>query len=118
MRAISRFRRLAGMSTVWWAAVIALRMRVRKSAMGSVTVYLPGALRHPRDEALVRELAEADPADAELAVHGARTATATAPGVSAGLELGRARLAHTLGRLGHQAASAESEMVVANFGRP
>src|SRR3954447_16842620 len=102
MRAISRLRPDDGMSTVSWAAVIALRIRVRKSAMGSVMdMRLPAALRHARDEAVVGQRAQADPADAELAVDGAGPAAAAAPGVLTGLELRGARLAHALGRLGH-----------------
>src|SRR3712207_5329196 len=90
-------------------------MRVRKSAMGSVTSELPAGLGHARDEALVGELAQADPAQAELAVHGTRPAAAAAARVLPGLVLGTACLAHALGRLRHQAASSR---VVAYFGRP
>src|SRR5829696_5969788 len=108
MRAISRLSLEDGISTVSWAAVMPLRMRVRKSATGSVmdmlgVLRLPTALRHPRDVALVGQLAQADPAQAELAEHGAGAAAAAAPGVLAGRVLARACLAHALGRLGHQA---------------
>src|SRR5829696_473574 len=102
MRAISRLSPDDGMSTVSCAAVIALRIRVRNSAMGSVIdMASPTALRHPGDEAVVGQLAQADPADAELAVDGAGAAAAAAPGVLTGLELGGARLLDALGRLGH-----------------
>src|SRR5213592_1725022 len=108
MRAISRLRFDEGISTVSCAAVMPLRMRVRKSAMGSVmdmgiflVERLPAALGHPGDEAVVGQLAQADPAEAELAVDGAGAAAAAAPAVLAGLELGGACLAHALGRLGH-----------------
>src|SRR5919108_2871383 len=105
MRAISVLSREAGASTASCWAASALRMRVRKSAVVSVIVMrrrlLPARLRHPRDHAPVRELAQADPADAELPVHGAGPAAAAAAGVSAGLELGRAPLAHHLRGLGH-----------------
>src|SRR5688572_25073505 len=104
IRAISRLSFDDGMSTVSFAAWMPLRMRVRKSAIGSV-IGLPGALGHAGDEALVRELAQADPADAELAVHGARPATAAAAGVPAGLVLGLAQLRDTLGGLGHGSGS-------------
>src|SRR3712207_4581965 len=82
---------------------MALRMRVRKSAMGSVMdmVVLPAALGHPGDEPLVGQLPQANAADAELAVHRAGTAAATAPTVLAGLVLVGARLRHSLGGLGH-----------------
>src|SRR5512144_3105269 len=90
------------MSTVSCAAWMALRIRVRKSAMGSVIdMGSPTALRHARDVAVVRELAQADPAHAELAVHGARAAAAAAAAVVPGRELRGACLAHALGRLGH-----------------
>src|SRR3954470_10119218 len=97
MRAISTLSLDAGMSTVEWAAWIPLRIRVRKSAMGSVIdMRLPAALRHPRDVAVVGELAQADPADAELAVHAARAPALAAPGVLTGLVLVRARLTDAL----------------------
>src|SRR5688500_2996788 len=100
MRAISFFRFDDGISTVPWAAWMALRTRVRKSATGSVIdmADLPARLRHAGDEALVRQLAQADAAHAELAVHGARPAAAAAAGVLAGLVLRGPRLAHDLGR--------------------
>src|SRR5215213_5518008 len=102
MRAISRLRLLDGMITVSCAAWIPLRMRVRKSAMGSVIdMRSPARLRHAGDVAVVRELAQADPAQAELAVDGARAPAATAAGVLAGGILGGALLAHPLGGLRH-----------------
>src|SRR5215210_1608085 len=102
MRAISRLRFDEGMSTVSWAAVIPLRIRVRKSAIGSVMdMALPAALGHPRDVTLVGQLAQADPAQAELPEHRAGAAAAPAAGVLAGLELVGACLAHALGGLGH-----------------
>src|SRR3954466_2746755 len=105
MRAISRLSPDEGMSTSSWEAMIPLRMRVRKSAMGSVWDIrrsgLPGRLGHPGDEAVVSQLAQGDRAEADLAVHGAGPAAAAAASVLAGLVLGRARLAHPLGRLGH-----------------
>src|SRR4051812_18556448 len=104
MRAISVFRPEAGMSTVSCAAWMPLRMRVRKSAMGSVIdmrLLLPARLRHARDVAVVRHVAQADPADAELAVHRTGAAALAAAGVLAGLVLGWTCLTHALGRLGH-----------------
>src|SRR5919112_4588394 len=93
MRAISTLSLLAGISTVSCDAWMALRTRVRKSATGSVIDMrcgscLPAALGHARDEALVRELAQADPAQPELAVDGPRAAAAAAARVLAGLVLG------------------------------
>src|SRR5687768_3752968 len=82
-----------GIFTTSWYCTLPLRMRVSMSAMGSVIVMwsppLQRALRHARDLARQCELAEADPAQAELAVHGARAAAALAAGVAPHLELGR-----------------------------
>src|SRR5918994_7137428 len=100
---ISRLRRLAGISTSSWAAMIPLRIRVRKSAMGSVIdMRSPARLRHAGDEAVVRELTQAHTAEAELAVDGARPAAAAAARVRPRLVLRRARLAHDFGLLGHK----------------
>src|SRR3954469_21249254 len=102
MRASSTLSLDDGTSTVSCAAVMPLRIRVRKSAMGSVIdMRLPARLRHAGDVAVVRELAQADPAQAELAVDGARAPAAAAAGVLAGLVLGGALLAHPLGGLRH-----------------
>src|SRR3954452_10884764 len=99
---MSRLRRLDGASTVSCAAMIPLRMRVRKSATGSVIdMRSPARLRHAGDVAVVRELAQADPAQAELAVDGARASAATAARVLARLVFGGALLAHPLGGLRH-----------------
>ena len=54
--------------------------------------YSPGRLRHAGDHALVRDLAQADPAQAELAVVRARPAAPAAPIVVAGLVLASALL--------------------------
>src|SRR5947208_3071600 len=92
------------MSTVVCDAWIPLRIRVRKSAMGSVIdMWLPARLRHAGDVAVVREVAQADPAQAELAVHAARAPALATPGVLTGLVLAAARLAHALGGLRHLA---------------
>src|SRR5688572_4986844 len=92
MRAMSALSADAGISTVSWAAMIPLRMRVRKSATGSVIdMRSPARLRHAGDEALVGHLAQADPADAELAVDRAGTAALAAPRVATRLVLGLAR---------------------------
>src|SRR3954466_893330 len=77
MRAISALKLDAGISTASRSACSPLRMRVRKSATGSVIdMALPARLRHAGDHALVLDLADADPAQAELAQVRAR---ATAP---------------------------------------
>src|SRR6478736_9457711 len=93
MRAISIFSLEAGISAFSCSALLALRMRVSMSATGSVSILglLPGALRHAGDDALMGELPQADPAEPELAEHGARPAAAVAAGVVAHLELRRPR---------------------------
>src|SRR5215210_7742170 len=55
-------------------------MRVSMSATGSVSIVflLPRALRHAWDRALVRELAQADPAEPELLEDRAGSAAAVA----------------------------------------
>src|ERR1700712_753796 len=69
--------------------------------IGSVCIALPARLRHAGDVALVGGLAQADPAEAELAVVGARATAATAAVVFAALILGFTALADLLGSLGH-----------------
>src|SRR5581483_9845342 len=92
MRAISFFSRELGISVVSCIALLALRIRVSMSATGSVSICSsPARLRHARDDALVGEVAQADPAEAELLVHGARPTAAVAAAVLARRELLRAR---------------------------
>ena len=76
------------------SALLALRMRVSMSAIGSVSIVSSYqlALRHARDRALVRELAQADPAEAELPEDRARAAAAVAARVRAHLVLLRLAL--------------------------
>src|SRR5260370_30000369 len=104
-----------GMRTVSWYAEFAFRRRVSMSAIGSVIVManwpssprfpagfhpaagpsvcsfelLPTGLGDAGQLTAVRHGAEADPAQAELAVDGARPPAANAPRVAADLELGR-----------------------------
>src|SRR5918997_6753177 len=82
-RAMSSLRREVGISAVSCSALLALRMRVSMSAIGSVSIRAPSpaGLRHARDLPLVRELAQADPAETELAIDGARAPAAPATGV-------------------------------------
>src|SRR5262245_5792279 len=80
---------------------LALRMRVSMSAMGSVIMGSPGSLAHAGDFAAQRALAQADAADAELAVHRARTAADAAAAVSAHLELRHALGLDDQAGLGH-----------------
>src|SRR3954449_3885455 len=107
MRAISRLSRLAGISTVSCAAMMPLRMRVRKSAMGSVIdmMRLPTRLRHAGDHAVVGQLAQAQAADAELAIHRARAPAPTAARVRARLVLGLPLRGDDLGCLSHSRSS-------------
>src|SRR3954468_16828800 len=104
MRASSAFIFECGITTSSWPACRPLRMRVKKSAIGSVidiALYLPARLLDARDQALVRNLAQADPAEAELAEVRARATAALAAVVIARPVLGRTRLLYTLGSLCH-----------------
>src|SRR5688572_21595004 len=106
MRAISFLSPLDGISTVSWAAMIPLRIRVRKSAMGSVIdMRSPARLRHAGDEALVRQLAQAQAAEPELAVHRAGTTAAPATRPLPRLVLRRAVRRDDLGCLSHSRGS-------------
>src|SRR5437588_8096212 len=97
MRAISRLIPEAGILTSCCWALAALRTRVRKSAMGSVIdIRSPARLGHPGDVAVVRELAQADPAHAELAVDGTGATAAPTARVAASLVLGCPLLADDL----------------------
>src|SRR5215203_161308 len=108
-RAISSFIREVGISAVSCIALLALRIRVSMSAIGSVSIslllpaalWLPTAFCHAGDRAVVRELAQADPAEAELLEHRARPAAPVAARVVAHLEPVRALLLDDEGRLGH-----------------
>src|SRR5437868_456104 len=97
MRASSILRREAGISTSSKSAINPFRIRVRKSATGSVTAIacsLPARLGEPGNVTLVGHLAQADPAQAELAEVRARPPAALAAVVVAGLEFRRPALAH------------------------
>src|SRR6478672_2442519 len=78
MRAISSFSLEVGISVVSCIALLALRMRVSMSAIGSVCILLPARFGHAGDLALVREIAQTDPAEAELLVDGTRAAAPVA----------------------------------------
>src|SRR4051794_12122541 len=127
MRAISAFSRELGITTSSWAAWMPLRIRVRKSAMGSVIdMRSPARLRHAGDEALVRELAQADAAQPELAVDRTRAPAAPAAAMRPRGVLGRAVGPHDhgclghllLGLLGYAAASGSISSVSKPAGRP
>src|SRR2546423_11181821 len=91
MRAISAFIFECGISTSSCPAERPLRMRVRKSAIGSF-IALPARLPDARDQSLACDLAKADPAEAELAVVRARATAALAAVVHPSLVLVRAAL--------------------------
>src|SRR3954453_22796006 len=89
MRAIWTFSLEAGISALSCSALLALRMRVSMSATGSVSIsaLLPAALGHARDDALVGELPQTDPAEPELAEDRLGTTAAVAARVLTRLEL-------------------------------
>src|SRR5664280_294082 len=81
-----------GIDTVSKWAVLAFRIRVSMSAIGSVIVIVrrllsPTGLRHAGDLTGVDHHPQADPAQAELAVHRLGATAPAAPGVPAHLEL-------------------------------
>src|SRR5436309_759969 len=86
--AIRTLSREAGMSTFSCSAPLALRMRVRRSAIGSLRIRpLPARLHDARNLALERQLAEAEPAHLELPEVGARAAAQLAAVIGARAEL-------------------------------
>src|SRR5262245_43988641 len=89
MRAISSFILEVGIAAESCSARFALRIRLSMSAIGSVSTsdLLPARLRHAGDRTLVRELAQADPAEAELPIDRTRTSAAVAARVGANLVL-------------------------------
>src|SRR3954453_15119690 len=102
-RAISTFIRELGMVACSCSALLALWMLVGMSAFGSVShlSLLPARLRHAGNRSLVRELAEADPAEAELAEDRARTAAPVTARVVAHLVLLGSPLLHVERGLRH-----------------
>src|SRR5579863_6346873 len=97
MSARDSFNFEVGIFTVSCMAVLALRIRVSMSAMGSVIVMSaalpsPARLGHAGDLPGMDHDAQTDPAQPEFAEHGLRPSTAPAPRVGADLELGCALL--------------------------
>src|SRR5947209_3170958 len=90
MRQTSSFSFEAGQITSSCCARTPLRMRVRRSPIGSVMApmvdLLPARLRHARDEAAVGHLAQADTAESELPEITARPAADVAALIGAHLE--------------------------------
>src|SRR6187455_3071796 len=90
---MSSFRREVGIAAVSWSALLAFRIRVSMSAIGSVSIgvpLLPGALGHAGDHALVGELPQADPAEPELPEDRARAAAPVTARIFPRLEQQRA----------------------------
>src|ERR1700755_462698 len=98
MRATSALKVEDGSTTASWSAIRPVRMRVSRSAMGSLVtdMRLPARLRQAGDVALVGVLAQADAAEAELAQVRARPPAALAAVVVACLVLRSALLADPL----------------------
>src|SRR6516225_12227193 len=97
IRAISVFNFEAGTSTFGWRAWIALRTRVSMSAIGSVIMsvllsLLPTGFNHSWNLAVQCKLAEAQPADTELAQIAARAPAAPAAVPVPAAEFGRLAL--------------------------
>src|SRR5712691_4132551 len=91
-----------GTSTFSCSARLALRMRVRKSATGSLLILAsPARLDHARHLALERQLPEAQPTQFELAQVAARPAAELAAVVGARAELGDPLGLHDERGLGH-----------------
>src|SRR5205807_3004753 len=88
MRAISVLSFETGTSTRWCLAAVALRRRVRKSAIGSVCiVLLPTGFHDAGDFSAQRHASKTDAAHLELANIAARTAADAAAVAHANFEL-------------------------------
>src|SRR5436190_3326501 len=91
-----------GMSTVALRAAVAFRTRVRKSAIGSVSIApSPARLHESRDLAAAPEVAQAEPAHAEPPEEGPRPPAQRAAVVGAHLELRWPRRLYHETRLRH-----------------
>src|SRR2546423_10703728 len=99
MRTLSRED---GMSTFSCSALLALRMRVSRSAIGSLRMALPARLHDAGHLALEGELPEAQAAHPELAQVAAGTAAQPAAAVTARREFRRAQRLHDERGLGHE----------------
>src|SRR5687767_6556859 len=91
----------AGMSHFSCSARLALRIRVRRSATGSLRIPLPARFHDARDLALEGELAEAQPAHLELPEVAPGPAAQLAAGIGARRELRRRLRFHDQRGLGH-----------------
>src|SRR2546421_6671222 len=99
MRTLSRED---GMSTFSCSALLALRMRVSRSAIGSLRMGLPARLHDARHLALEGQLAKAQAAHPELPEIAARTTAQLAPVVATRGELRRRLGLHDERGLGHE----------------
>src|SRR5919202_5404720 len=108
IRAMLSFIFECGMSTLAWRRLIALRMRVNISAMGSVILMaqrsLPARLHNARQLAPQRPFAQADAAQAKFAIDGPWTPTNLAAVVLLHLELRRLFRFGDLGYLSHDSS--------------
>src|SRR5262249_2401356 len=96
-----------GTSTRSLCASDALRIRVRRSAIGSVNMRPPSSparLGHARDLSAARELPQADPAELELAIEAAGPPARQTAVVGSHLELRPARGLHPQTGLRHCAS--------------
>src|SRR5688572_30650592 len=88
---------------------MALRMRVNISAIGSVSMFerilLPTGFAHAGNQTLVGEFAKTNPADAELAIHGPRTAANLAAPLESRREFWRQLRLCEFGFTGHEFVS-------------
>src|SRR5262245_59199673 len=78
------------MSTTGRSIATALRIRVSMSAMGSVSIESPARLLHTGNQTVQRQIAEAQPAQLEFAVHRTRTTAQLTSPLAAATELRRA----------------------------
>src|SRR5690242_13130840 len=105
-RAIASFVRDHGTSTRSLRAWLPLRMRVKRSAIGSVIdIASPTRLDETGDLPLARQIAQAEPAHAELAVERPRPAAQRTAVVLPDAELLTARRFHSETGLGHRSSS-------------
>src|SRR3954467_1704267 len=114
MRARDSFSFDDGISTSSWNAVFAFRRRVSMSAIGSVIMRAtssPRCLGHAGHFAGVGHGAEADAAQTEALVDGARATATAAPRVPAHLELRSALLLLNKGFLRHLYCSASTALL-------
>src|SRR5262249_54423753 len=106
-RTMASLRRDQGTSTCSLRAPLALRIRVSRSAIGSVidmgVPRLPTRLGEPGDLPLARQIAQAEPTHLEATIEGPRPPAERAPIVLAHGEFRRSLCFHAQTGLGHEA---------------